>query len=252
MTKPEGQASSFAGFALRTTCLLTIVIATTSVAGADIMSPAFLVQATNETGTGTFEVSSDEMTYDPVAQTYSWAMTGSVDIVTETQDVVAVLTGGEIIYKEDPQIALGFSVAAGLTDTTFLISSGLLSFPAIALPEAVASAGLTLTDTSIDGSGATLTEMGPGTGSYVAAYGGGTVFADLLPGLSTTGSISQSAIQPLASIGGPVSDMGAAFAFKVSAEDLASGTSNFVIIPEPAGLALLLVAGLSVAARRRA
>jgi hypothetical protein len=45
--------------------------------------------------------------------------------------------------------------------------------------------------------------------------------------------------------------MQAQYSFTLSAGDQGSATSNFLIVPEPAGLALLVLGGIAVFARRR-
>ena len=101
---------------------------------------------------------------------------------------------------------------------------------------------------------ATLSESWKSGGSVYAAYYNvppGTVFAEFVSGLTTTTTTSASG-----NTGGwvlipdTVSNMQAQYSFTLSAMDLASSTSNYLIVPEPAGLALLAL-GAVVLLRRR-
>jgi hypothetical protein len=118
---------------------------------------------------------------------------------------------------------------------------------------------MTLTDSGQD-TGALLTGMaGPsGTDSYEANYNGlppaGTNFASFIPGLVTVvpgdSDSDSDGTGGFLPIPGAVTSMGSRFAFTLSADDSASGTSSFNIrIPEPASV-MLVLAGL-MALRRR-
>ena len=51
-------------------------------------------------------------------------------------------------------------------------------------------------------------------------------------------------------IGETVNDMSSLVSFTLSAQDLASGTSSYVIVPEPASLAVLALGALALLRRR--
>lgn len=235
-------------------CLLGAVAA----AQADLSPVAFRIEATNLSGTGSFEVPSTSLQYNPQTQTYTWAQMTPVDLLSGTGQVIATLDQAALRYVEDPQINLSFAVRAGQTNTTFTIQSALLSFPAISPARGRASAALTVTDTN--NNGATLSGLGtPGTGVYLAQYNGfvpsGTTFSSLIATVAAGpgGSNAASQNDPAAgyrAIGVPVTDMSAQIAFTLTAEDLGSGTTNFEIIPEPATLTLLALGALALVRRR--
>jgi hypothetical protein len=161
-----------------------------------------------------------------------------------TGDLLGVLNppgySSKVEYIDDPFIAVFFAVQAGPSLTSFSIASGLLSFPAISPAEGRATVGLTATD--LDGDGVTLTGTNGGGGAYLAQYNGlapgGTTFAELIPSV-TAGSLStgtaNDAVPALgfAPIGVPVSDMSVLIKFDLTANDLASGTSQYVIQAPP-------------------
>ena len=159
----------------------------------------------------------------------------------------------------DPQVILNFAVVAGNTDTNFCIQSGTVSFSPLVNPLAVASAAITVTDN--DGDGAVLTGLEPGIRAYEARYNGSSVYADLIqtPLIATSfSSASLSDRMPPVTgflvIPGPVSSIESEFCFTLSANDSASGTSQFTVVPEPTTWALLgtgLIALAAVARRRR-
>jgi hypothetical protein len=108
-----------------------------------------------------------------------------------------------------------------------------------------ASCGFSVTDT--DGDGVVLTGVGDpaGTqGAYLAQYNGfagtlsGTTFAEVVHSL-TAGSLTTATtsvdVPPLGflQIVDPVSDMSVMVSFDLSANDLASGTSTFVLVERP-------------------
>ena len=202
---------------------------------------AFTVEASNDDGTGLLEVSVADLTYNPQLNRWTWSLPAPVDITNGSGDVIAQVTSANVIYRGDPQIAFGFSAIAGGSTTTFVIASSLISFPVIPSALANASAGLTLTDG--DGNGGTLQGLHAAGGAYLAEYNGGTDFAELVGPLNAPacGSVSDSDIVPLTALGTSVSSMNAWYYFSLTANDLASGTSNYQITPEPGAIGFLLV-----------
>jgi hypothetical protein len=164
-------------------------------------------------------------------------------------------------YHNDPEVHLNFALTAGTTDTIFQLTSSHVMFDTIYNPFGKAEVGVNVTDRNHNG--ATLSSVAPLTGtseSYInglppAPYGSGTgsLWRDILAGpviAPMNGTQSQSdttGANPIA-IGTPVSSMSSQLNFRLSARDLASGSSTFVITPEPAGL-LVLLCGLAL--RRR-
>jgi hypothetical protein len=170
--------------------------------------------------------------------------------------------GSSIEYYNDPIVNLNFSVAAGASTTTFMIGSALLTFPTISPAQGRASAAFSVTDT--DGSGVLLTGNGGNTGTsgYASAINGmaGPVpaganqFTEMLPGVAAGpfGSFTQNNNTPplgYLPIGSPVSSISSFISFTLTPFDLASGTSTFEVIPEPASV-LLLVLGAGLLRRR--
>lgn len=226
-------------------------------ARADLSTNVFTIDVVSDLGTGSWSVDQSEGSWDPTTGTFTWGLDGPITIYDDATGTIelAYLTDADLLYIEDPQVNLIFSVAAGGSATTFTVTSALLSFPAVSPATGQASAGLTLTDT--DGNGASLTANGPTGGAYLAQYNGmvptGTMFAEMLASFSasafsTSTSSSTTGFLP---IGVPVTDMSAQFTFTLSANDLASGTSEWQVIPAPGVIALLGIAGLIAPRRRR-
>lgn len=222
---------------------------------AEISDPALQIMASNSSGTGVFQVTSDQLNFNDGM--YSWS--GSNIVIEDgAGDAVALVESISLSFQQDPVITLFFDVLAGGTDTFFSITSGLLSFPAIQDPNAAASVGMTLTDSDVNGSASLVGATSTGNGfAYVAQYNGlvpnGSTFAEAISGLSVNvpaGSTSDSFNSGFSIIPGAVSSMSAEIAFQLSANDSASGTSVYAIIPEP-GTLMLLTIGVGVLATRR-
>jgi hypothetical protein len=218
----------------------------------------FEITATNAQGTATFQVTQDMGTFFGT-DIFMWNLGAAMDLVDpDTEQTIATLGGGSVSYVGDPIIGLGFSVSAGDSDTTFEISSGLLSFATLNNPQALVTTALTLTDGNANGG--SLAGMGAGMtiGSwrYNGQAPGGTEFTSLTgmatvdPGGSFDFNGDTGGFLP---IDGAVSDMSAIFTFDLTAGDQASLTSNYVMeaLPAPAGLAVLAGFGLLGGRRRR-
>ncbi|MCC6357974.1 MAG: PEP-CTERM sorting domain-containing protein [Phycisphaerales bacterium] len=224
-------------------------------ASADLSNVIFRIEATNSQGSGVFEATSDQGSWD--GDTYTW-VGGGIDIRNESGDVIASLMNATFVAIADPQVGILFDVVAGATDTQFTISSGELSFPTIFGATGVASAGLTVTDAGQDNGALATGNGGSGNSAYQANYNGlipaGTIFAEFIrsvvvatPGGTETGVGSTGGFL---NIPDPVSSMSAQYSFLLSALDSASGTSNFVVIPEPASLVLLALGATALIRRR--
>jgi len=236
---------------VRRTFIFAVVLAVGALmapALAEVQLYALHVEATNDAGTAVLEIPTSALTYNAGNGAYFWSLPGATDLYSNTGQLVATLQGANLFYRADPGVSLGFAVLAGSSTTTFTLLSGLSVFPTIAFPVGQASAGLTLTETN--GGTATLTGTGLGGKAYSAFYNGGTNFGNLHSGLTTTTSTSSSASIPSTSIGVPVSSLNAGFRFSVTSYDLASGTSTYLVTPEPASAMLLLLATTALLRRR--
>jgi hypothetical protein len=239
-------------------CVAAVTLLVGAPAIADISDIVFEIQATNAQGTATFQVpltaGSGNSDY------YSWSSNQTIEL-RDGQELIGSLASGRVDVFSDPAISLNFSMQAGTTPTTFTVKSALLSFPTVTGASGRASAGINLTD--FDGDGASLTALAPLTGAYLANYNGfvpgGATFANMIAQISVDGinnpfgTSTGGGMQPAVGympIGAPVSNISTQISFMVSANDLASGTSVFEVIPEPTSV-LLLAAGLVLVARRR-
>lgn len=191
------------------------------------------------------------------AENWNWKLGTTIDLRSSDGQLLAQVSKLEVGYIADPVISLGFLVTAGATDTTFTITSAQMTFSTI--NGAIARASGAITSTDLDGNGGFQTGLYAGVKSYTAHLNGpvggaGTDFGVLVNATkmgsyeSTTTSEAKPAVGYLAA--GNVSSMQSAFSFKVSANDEASGTSVFVVVPTP-GAGLLAGLGTLVAMRRR-
>jgi hypothetical protein len=236
---------------------IALVGAAGSVANADLAGAAFRIEASNGTGSGVLEWGLNDLTYDKETNTWSWSQGSSIEILDEDEDVVATLQNANVYIQGDPSINLGFAVQAGDTDTTFTITTALLSFATIQNADGQAGAGFTITD--VDNNGAVFT-AGNGTGhGYLAQYNGvvptGTDFTRLIGDFSSGAgkSASSSDNDPANGyrpVGGDVDDMSARVQFTLSANDLASGTNSYEIVPEPSALLLAALGALALIRRK--
>jgi len=213
-------------------------------ATADVSNVVLRVAATNGRGGAAIEITADQGAW--VGDTFYWSTERPIEITSGDQ-LLATLREATLQVRSDPQVYLNFSVQAGDFDTDFVISSPLLSFPSIGTALGRASAAFTLMDFFDDG--ARLTGTGPTGGSYLAQYNGfvpgGTTFAERIPLIEVAppqvlavATFEEPLGAGYAAIG-QVSDMSAMFSFRLTAWDFASGSSNFEIVPEPAGLLLV-------------
>jgi hypothetical protein len=214
----------------------------------EVSSTFFAIDVQSDLGSESWSIASDDVAYDPVTQTWHWQTPGAIVLGD-----VATLDQAFLTISGDPQIAMGFAITAGQADTTVTITSAILSFDPLVNPNGAASAGVTLTEAG-NNPPANLVGLAGDLGSVYAAYYNmppGTVFAEYVSGLTTTTTTSASG-----NTGGwvlipdTVSNMQVQYSFTLSAMDLASSTSNYLIVPEPAGLALLAL-GAVVLLRRR-
>lgn len=224
----------------------------TAAATAGIEGRAITIIAHNPTdGAGMATISEADGSWDADHQNWTWNSTGPLQIKNSAGHVIGQLENCHFGFIADPVVTLFFDVQAGNAMTTFTIASGVLSFPTITNGQAKASSAVTVTDNN--GNGVTMTGLESGGNMYRAAYNGqpGTTFATLNGGPINAGawdSTNNNASLGFQLVPGAVSSIWAEYSFKLSANDSASATSTFVLIPTPGALAL---GGLALVALRR-
>jgi hypothetical protein len=162
-----------------------------------------------------------------------------------------------LTYIADPSVSILFVATAGGFDTTFTITSAVVSFPALTDPIGLASAEVTLTDTGQNG--ATLTPVAPSIGVFTALYNFGSTFVELVGAQSLAGGGMLTASESFgpSQIAGPVTSIQGYFHFTLSANDGAAGNGTFSVargttIPAPGAILLGTIgAGLVTWLRRR-
>lgn len=206
--------------------------------------------------TGTYQVPQSAGVW--TGQQFVWQLQQPAPIVSSTGQTLGMIQNAAVFVVEDPIIAVNFNIASTALNTSFTISSPLLSFPTIGSAIGSASAAVSVTD--LGGDGATLTPNGPG--AYNAHYNGlvpgGTTFADLLAGPVIAAPFSTANASQdfpggggFVPIAGAVSDMSARWDFTLSPNDIASGTGVFTVIPAPSAIGVIALGGLLAGRRRR-
>ena len=189
---------------------------------------------------------------------YRWSLAAPVNVYSSENpgNLLATINGFSVELDGDPGVSLGFAVSAAAVDTHITVTSSTVAFAPLVNPLAFATAAITVTDDDSSPSGASVTGLFPGNLAYRATYNGTTTFADLV--LPVTAATDSSAIGsgrfPLAGmtvIAGAVSSISSQFDFMLSANDSASGTSRFNVVPEPSTLALGTIGALGLAWRLR-
>ncbi len=226
-------------------------------AQAGITDPALVITASNANGTGVFQVFLSNGTFsttNTLNDTWEWsAPIGGYDIFDDNFNLVSHVDTMYCKMVADPQISLNFSVNSTSLATHFSIVSGVLSFGTINPAIGRATAGITITDN--DGDGSALAGDWGGK-AYHADFNSGSTFANLVSDFA--GPADDSAVNSESTAGypgylgmGSVSDISSRFDFTLSANDSASGTSFYEVIPSPGAAALLAFAGIAGMGRRR-
>lgn len=236
-------------------CLYTLLVVSlgwcVTPAQAGLSEVTFEIQAVSILGSGTFTVTLSQTIFDSGTQTWSWTL-GSPITIMDDSTPIATINAASFTYVNDPQVDFGFTVTAGTVETVFTITSGLLTFPVVDPASGSVSAGLLITDA--DGDGATLTPTG---GAYLSQYNGfvpgGTTFAELMTSPLVAGNnlTADDSGAFASAIGVPVIDMSAQFSFLLTANDIAVGSSSFLIVPAPGALGLLAIGLIGTRRRRR-
>jgi hypothetical protein len=239
----------------------TVLSFTGNPANAEFMGQIVTVSATCDQGSTSQSWAIPDLA-DATGDQVKWLLPERVQLLGPGGRLIGTIEDLTVELNGDPLVNVDFSVSAGNTATTFVISSAVVSFWPLEDVTGFASAAVTLTDGSpLPGNGASLS-LAPGwTGLYRATYNGSSTFAELLSAqnIGGAGTISSSTDTGAVAIPGLVSSIEAAYSFRLSAKDYASGTSQFEVvgttsdIPEPSVLAMLGLglAALLVGLRRR-
>jgi hypothetical protein len=202
---------------------------------ADVPDVVFEITATAGLSSAEYEVLADWGAYDPDSETWTWTLPETHEF-RSAGTFLGDLDEFNATIVEDPELRSNFVVQAGGPGSTqYHIGSGLLDgFDPMVNPVGWVSVALALTD--FNGDGATL------EGTYIAQYNGwagdpggpqGTTFAECIFSMTAGPFETVTAIcdVPPTVIPDTVEDMSTLASFDLSAYDMVSGTSAFVIMP---------------------
>ncbi len=227
------------------------LVASAGTASADISSIVFNITAEVNGNSYPWSVQLDPGDVDANGN-YFWQLAEPVHVM-DGADEIFELSDASITIIADPMVSLNFNVIAGQQNTVFTIDSAVLSFAPLANAIGRSTAAVSVTD--LTGDGATFTPQGPG--AHRSYYNGGSGnFQNLIgapivaPAFGSAGASDTFPAVGFQNIGTTLTDIETEWSFTLSAGDLASGTSEFEVIPAPASMALGVIALAGLRRRR--
>ncbi len=251
--------SGYRGLAIVAAAFVLLLTGSNALAEA-LPATAVLVRIDAEYGTDTGSVEYYFPVGTVIEGTYSWNLDEPVAIMNAANTLqLTTVETLNLVYNADPAVTLNFSVVAGNYGSNITVTSAVITFDPIVKPYAYATAAVTVTDNNFNG--AALTGLLANGAAYEARYNNPAItWAGLLtsPVSAATGDTGNANDRRPAlptiweTIPTTVDRISSQFKFHLTASDSASGTSRFeVIVPEPASLGLLLMAGLAILLKRR-
>jgi hypothetical protein len=220
-----------------------------AVAEVAIVGPPLRIEATSEHGSGVFMVELGDLVWTASNQTATYSRSSPLEISDAgSGQVIATLTSLTLRFIRGSRVDVNVSCRAASADLIISFRSGSLAFDTIssAAAEAKASATVSLADT--DGDGAVLFGIGPpGTGihqSFINHESGVSARFSTLLGMVAVGSGGAGSVYQTdppsgyRAVGASVSDMSVVVAFALTANDIATLSSLYAILPLPDDVAL--------------
>ncbi len=181
---------------------------------------------------------------------------GGTTLLTVTElGLLSALTVDSVSNEHRWGHEFGFALVAGDLDVDIEITTNVLSFSTVADAFGISDTAFTLLHSAGSAPGAQALGLLPSGHAFNASYNGGVTFRDYLdfdPALIavTTASAEGNMVPPGSlELVGDVSSLFATYKFRLSADDQASATGKWGILPAPGSFGLL-AAGLLVAGRR--
>lgn len=166
-----------------------------------------------------------------------------------TNVVLGRVNRAEVGFVGDPVINQLFAVQALNTNTIFTIASAVLNFP-LGTYTTYGSAQMGVTDT--DGDGASVQGLLSGNNAFGWLCNGGYIGLGIQSfGAGPNASSNPQTVTIPSNVYPGAFSMQSVFSFALSANDIATGSSNYQKVPAPASGALLGLGALAAARRRR-